>query len=138
MPGNEAWLIGERRTSGEHKNYLSNLSAQTSIRVLASTIKARWICGQAHQQLREDWTDHAHGPHPHAHMTMIAYAFLQSRRIATAKQKNSHDNIFYQVVLNRNSEGIGQFLWRQHILQLHIVRQAVLIRWISFAKYKGR
>ena len=53
MPGNEAWLIGERRTSGEHKNYLSNLSAQTSIRVLASTIKARWICGQAHQQLRK-------------------------------------------------------------------------------------
>ena len=102
MPGNEARLIGERRTSGEHKNYPSSLSAQTSIRVLASTIKARWICGQAHQQLREElgldnfegrsW----HGPHPHAHMTMIAYAFLQSRRLATAKQKNSHDNIFYQ------------------------------------------
>jgi hypothetical protein len=51
MPGNEAWLIGERRVSGERKYDLSNLSANTPIKVLAGTIKARWICEQVHQQL---------------------------------------------------------------------------------------
>ena len=47
MPGDEAWLIGERRATGEHKYYLSNLPTDTPITVLASTIKARWICEQA-------------------------------------------------------------------------------------------
>ena len=53
MPGEEAWLIGERRSSGERKYYLSNLPVDTTLKVLASTIKARWICEQAHQQLKE-------------------------------------------------------------------------------------
>ena len=48
MPGDEAWLIGERRASGERKYYLSNLPADTPIKTLASTIKARWVCEQAH------------------------------------------------------------------------------------------
>src|SRR6266849_7588631 len=43
LPGDEAWLIGEHRTSGEKKNYLANLSAKTDLRTLAATIKARWI-----------------------------------------------------------------------------------------------
>ena len=54
MPGDEAWLIGERRASGERKYYLSNLPADTPIKALASTIKARWICEHAHQQLKEE------------------------------------------------------------------------------------
>ena len=92
MPGDEAWLIGERRASGEHKYYLSNLPTDTPIAVLASTIKARWICEQAHQQLKEDFgLDHFegrswHGLHRHALMTMIAYAFLQHHRLATARR----------------------------------------------------
>ena len=62
MPGDEAWLIGERRATGEHKYYLSNLSTDTPITVLASTIKARWICEQAHQQLKEELgLDHFEG-----------------------------------------------------------------------------
>jgi SRSO17 transposase len=48
MPGDEAWLIGEHRSSGERKYYLSNLPTDTPIKALASTIKARWICEQAH------------------------------------------------------------------------------------------
>jgi SRSO17 transposase len=93
MPGDEAWLIGERRATGERKYYLSNLPANTPIKVLASTIKARWICEQAHQQLKEELgLDHFegrswHGVHRHALMTMIAYAFLQHRRLATAKRE---------------------------------------------------
>jgi SRSO17 transposase len=97
MPGDEAWLIGERRASGERKYYLSNLPANTPIKVLAGTIKARWICEQAHQQLKEELgLDHFegrswHGLHRHALMTMIAYAFLQHRRLTTAKrEKKSH------------------------------------------------
>ena len=52
LPGDEAWLIGEQRASGEKKYYLANLSAATDLRTLAATIKARWICEQAHQQLK--------------------------------------------------------------------------------------
>jgi SRSO17 transposase len=53
LPGDEAWLIGEHRMSGEKKYYLANLSAKTDLRTLAATIKARWICEQAHQQLKD-------------------------------------------------------------------------------------
>jgi SRSO17 transposase len=83
MPGDEAWLIGERRASGERKYYLSSLAADTPIKALVSTIKARWICEQAHQELKEELgLDHFEGRswqglHRHALMTMIAYAFLQ-------------------------------------------------------------
>jgi SRSO17 transposase len=93
MPGDEAWLIGERRASGERKYYLSNLPADTPIKVLVGTIKARWICEQAHQQLKEELgLDHFegrswHGLHRHALMTMIAYAFLQHCRLATARRE---------------------------------------------------
>ena len=92
MPGNEAWLIGEHRASGERKYHLSNLPADASIKALASTIKARWICEQTHQQLKEELgLDHFEGRswpglHRHALMTMIAYAFLQHRRLASAKR----------------------------------------------------
>jgi SRSO17 transposase len=57
------------------------------LRGLAATIKARWVCEQAHQQLKEELgLDHFegrswHGLHRHALMTMIAYAFLQHRRL---------------------------------------------------------
>ncbi len=54
LPGDEAWLIGEQRASGEKKYYLANLPAATDLRTLAATIKARWICEQAHQQLKEE------------------------------------------------------------------------------------
>jgi hypothetical protein len=32
------------------KYYLANLPAKTDLRTLAATIKARWVCEQAHQQ----------------------------------------------------------------------------------------
>jgi SRSO17 transposase len=90
LPGDEAWLIGEHRMSGEKKYYLANLPVGTDVRTLAATIKARWICEQAHQQLKEELgLDHFEGRswqglHRHALMTMIAYAFLQHRRLAKA------------------------------------------------------
>ena len=95
VPGGEAWLVGEHRASGEKKYYLANLPENTSLRTLAETIKGRWICEQAHQQLKEELgLDHFEGRswqglHRHALMTMIAYAFLQFRRLATAKRKKN-------------------------------------------------
>ena len=90
MPGEEVWLIGEHRSNGERKRYLSNLPADTTLKALAASVKARWICEQAHQQMKEELgLDHFEGRswiglHRHALMTMIAYAFLQSRRLAEA------------------------------------------------------
>ena len=53
MAGNEAWLIGEHRASGERKCYLSNLPTDTPIKALASTIQGALGCEQAHQKLKE-------------------------------------------------------------------------------------
>ena len=92
LPGDEAWLIGEQRSSGEKKYYLANLPAATDLRTLAATIKARWICEQAHQQLKEELgLDHFEGRswqglHRHALMTMLAFAFLQFRRLKRARR----------------------------------------------------
>ena len=83
-------LIGEWRDNGERKYYLSNLPPRTSLRRLAATVKARWSCEQAHQQLKQElglgdfegrsWT----GLHRHALMTCIAFAYLQHRRLKAA------------------------------------------------------
>ena len=53
-PGEEAWLVGERRATGERKYHLANLPAATPLEELAAAIKARWVCEQAHQQLEEE------------------------------------------------------------------------------------
>jgi SRSO17 transposase len=82
--------------SGEKKYYLANLPAKTDLRTLAATIKARWICEQAHQQLKEELgLDHFEGRswqglHRHVLMTMIAYAFLQYRRLKTARREKKN------------------------------------------------
>src|SRR5512143_1949935 len=92
MPGEEVWLVGEHRSSGEKKYYLANLPADTDLKTLAAAIKARWVCEQAHQQLKEELgLDHFEGRswtglHRHALMTLIAFAFLRHRRLAAAKR----------------------------------------------------
>ena len=96
-----AWAVGipgtrrstrptcsEWRSTGERKVYLSNLSPRISLRALAAAVKARWVCEQAHQQLKGElglghfegrsWT----GLHRHALMTCIAFAYLQHLRLA--------------------------------------------------------
>lgn len=95
-PGDEMWLLCEKRANGERKYHLSNYGADTDLQTLVSTIKARWACEQAHQQLKEElglnhfegrsW----HGIHHHALLTMIAFAFLQHLRIrANAQHRQS-------------------------------------------------
>jgi SRSO17 transposase len=92
LPGEEVWLVGERRSSGERKYYLSNLPPGTALKRLASTIKARWVCEQAHQQLKEELgLDHFEGRswqglHRHALMSLIAFCFLQQQRLVAAQR----------------------------------------------------
>ncbi len=94
LPGEEAWLVGERRGSGETKYHLTNLPGDASLRRLACTIKARWSCEQAHQRLKEELgLDHFEGRswrglHRHALMTLLAFAFLQERRLRAGGGKN--------------------------------------------------
>jgi SRSO17 transposase len=93
LPGDEAWLVGEWRTSGERKYYVSNLPPRTPLRALAGAIKARWVCEQGHQQLKQElglghfegrsWT----GLHRHALMTCIAFAWLQHLRLAGQRRR---------------------------------------------------
>ena len=67
------------------------LPGDTPIKQLAGAIKARWVCEQAHQQLKEELgLDHFEGRswtglHRHALMSMIAFAFLQALRLKQAK-----------------------------------------------------
>jgi len=97
MPGEEAWLVGEWRSNKERKYYLSNLPAEATLTALAAAIKARWVCEQAHQQMKEELgLDHFEGRswqglHRHALMTMIAYAFLQQQRLNKAKREKKEE-----------------------------------------------
>jgi SRSO17 transposase len=54
LPATEVWLVGEWRTSGERKYHLSNCRPGPRCGALATAIKARWVCEQAHQQLKQE------------------------------------------------------------------------------------
>lgn len=96
LPGEEVWLLGEWRASGERKYYLSNLPPHTPKRRLAAAVKARWVCEQAHQQLKQElglghfegrsWI----GLHRHALMTCIAFAYLQHLRLRAARGRGKN------------------------------------------------
>ncbi len=91
LPGDEAWLVCERLSNGDRKYYLTSLPASAPRKKIVATIKARWACEQAHQQLKEELgLDHFEGRswwglHHHALLTMIAFAFLQTLRVAENK-----------------------------------------------------
>jgi len=95
LPGELAWLVGEWRTTGVRKYYLTNHPAGTALRTLAEAIKARWVCEQAHQQLKEELgLDHFEGRswlglHHHALFTMLAFTFLQHHRLRTMRGKQT-------------------------------------------------
>ena len=90
--GDPALRDGSLRDSGERKYHLSNLPPQTPLRALVAAIKARWVCEQAHQQLKQElglghfegrsWT----GLHRHALMACIAFAYLQQLRLTEARR----------------------------------------------------
>jgi SRSO17 transposase len=69
------------------------LPLDTTLKRLAALIKARWVCEQAHQQLKEELgLNHFEGRswrglHRHALMTLIAYLFLQHLRLQAAQRE---------------------------------------------------
>jgi SRSO17 transposase len=92
LPGQrQLWLICEERTAGERRYYLSNLPAQARPLVLARLIKGRWVCEQAHQQMKQELgLDHFEarnwlGLQHHALLVMMAYCFLQWMRLSAKK-----------------------------------------------------
>jgi SRSO17 transposase len=95
LPGEAAWLVCERRASGERKYYLTNHAEDVSLESLAALIKSRWVCEQAHQQMKEELgLDHFEGRswlglHHHVLMTMLAFAFLQHLRLG-GKNHDQH------------------------------------------------
>lgn len=91
LPGEEVWLVCERRCNGEVKYYFTNHSADAPLMTVVRAIKARWSCEQGHQQMKEElgldhfecrsWLALSH----HVILTMIAFAFLQTWRIEELK-----------------------------------------------------
>jgi SRSO17 transposase len=87
LPGEAAWLVGERRATGETKYYLTSHPERTALAVLAAAVKARWSCERMHQQLKEELgLDHFEGRswrglHHHTLLTLISFAFLQHLRL---------------------------------------------------------
>jgi SRSO17 transposase len=90
-PGESVWLICEERENGQRKYYLSNHRACASRRRLAASVKSRWSCEQAHQQMKQElglnhyegrsWS----GLHHHCLLTTISFAFLQHLRLKGKK-----------------------------------------------------
>jgi SRSO17 transposase len=93
LPGEEVWLVGERRSTGERKFYLTTHPPHTPARTIIAAIKARGSWEQGHQQLKEElgldpfegrsWQ----GLHHHALLTMMALAFLQHLRVREVGRK---------------------------------------------------
>ncbi len=87
LPGEEVWLVCERRSNGEVKYYFTNHCADAPLLTIVRAIKARWSCEQGHQQMKEElgldhfecrsWIALSH----HVILTMIAFAFLQTWRL---------------------------------------------------------
>ena len=94
LPGEEVWLVGEHRATGERKYYLSNLPPDASLETLAALIKARWTCEQMHQQMKDELgLDHFEGRswrglHHHALLCQLAFAFLQHLRLGGKKRSH--------------------------------------------------
>jgi SRSO17 transposase len=94
LPGDEARLVGEHRASGEKKYYLSNLPADASLETLAALTKARRVCEQLHQRLKDEpGLDHFEGRswrglHHHALLCLLALAFLQHLRLGGKKRRH--------------------------------------------------
>ena len=96
LSGEERWLVCEHRATGERKFHLTSHPADASLDQLAAAIKARWVCEQAHQQLKEELgLDHHEGRswrglHHHALLCQIALAFLQSSRLGGKRPGRRH------------------------------------------------
>jgi SRSO17 transposase len=93
MPGMAVWLVGEQRPDGKRRYYFTNHPARTSLKALVAAIRSRWVCEQAHQQLKQELgLDHFEGRswrgvEHHTFLTMLSFAFLQDLRLRAQQQQ---------------------------------------------------
>lgn len=89
MPGEEAWMVGDLRSNGERKYYLSSLPPIRRSRSWPLPSRPAGSVSRPISNKEELGLDHFEGRswtglRRYALITMIAYAFLQSRRLAAA------------------------------------------------------
>jgi SRSO17 transposase len=110
-PGEEVWLICERRAGGLKKYHLSNHPPDLPLPELATILKARWACEQMHQQMKEELgLDHYEGRswnglEHHTLLAMIAFSFLQHLRLRENKTPARQPSA--TTIVARNSAAIG-------------------------------
>lgn len=91
---NASWRSASIAT-GKEAMLTWNLLAEIDPRRLAAIVKPRWICEQAHLQLKEEFgLDHFEGLswqviHRHTLMTVLAYAFMRHSRIVKTREKRN-------------------------------------------------
>ena len=89
LPGEEVWVIGEKRRGGEIKYYVANHPPDTPKAVIVRQIKARWACETNHGQAKEELgLDHFEGRSwrgltHHVVLVMLTMLFLQWVRART-------------------------------------------------------
>jgi len=94
----EEWLLIEwpRGDAEPLRYWLSNLPANTSLKTLVTTAKARWRIERDYQELKQEFgLDHYEGRgwrgfHHHATLCIAAYGFLVSERLAGRGQKKRY------------------------------------------------
>jgi SRSO17 transposase len=97
--GQAVWLVCEARDNGERKYYFTNRCGNTPRLTLVRAIKARRVCEQGHQQMKDELgLDHYEGRswlglHHHAPLTMMALAYLQHRRLNCTEQSGGKASI---------------------------------------------
>ncbi|AWN22175.1 IS701 family transposase [Deinococcus irradiatisoli] len=86
LPGEEVWIIGEKRRGGVVKYYATNHPAGTPLTHLVRDIKARWACEILHLQCKEELgLDHFEGRslqglEHHVVLVLLTLLFLQTLR----------------------------------------------------------
>ena len=93
----EEWLIIEwpQNEVEPTRYWLSTLSAKSTFKQLAATIKARWRIERDYQELKQEFgLGHYEGRnwrgfHHHASLCIAAYAFLMLERLTHAKKRRS-------------------------------------------------
>jgi SRSO17 transposase len=98
MPGELVWLVGEQQPDGRRRYYFTNHPARTSLQTLVAAIRRRWVCEQAHQQLKQELgLDHFEGRKwrgltHHTTLTMLSFAFLQHLRLQQHRPRGRKKN----------------------------------------------
>jgi len=96
MPGELVWLVGEQLPDGRRRYYFTNHPTHTPLRQLVAAIRSRWVCEQAHLQLKQELgLDHFEGRswrglEHHTTLTMVSFAFLQHLRLQHPRSRKKN------------------------------------------------